>query len=318
MIVRWALDELPVVLAELGVARPFLVASPRWEAVVDLPVAGSWVEVPSDRIEVPADADGLLAIGGGSAIDTAKAASARTELRLVSVPTTYSGAEWATGFGIRDPSRRIVGGGGGARLAAIVYEAELTFGLPRELTVGTALNALAHCAEALYGARSDESDEQALAGAALIAGWLPRVVEAPHDREARTGLLHGAAAAGRALSLAGLALGHAMAQALGGTFGLPHGAMNALTLPPALRFNAAIAPEAVERFGAAIGAEGDPAAKVEELARLGGFESLADFAVPEEELPAVAATAAGRMGNKRNPRPATAEEIEAMLHSIYR
>lgn len=318
MIVRWSLEELPQVLGELGIAHPFLVASPRFESAVDMPVAGRWTEVPSDRIEVPVDADGLLAIGGGSAIDTAKAASSRTELRLVSVPTTYSGAEWATGFGIRDPSRRIVGGGGGARLAGIVYEVRLTFELPRDLTVGTALNALAHCAEALYGARSDESDARALEGAALIAAWLPRVVETPDDHEARAGLLRGAAAAGEALSLAGLALGHAMAQALGGTFGLPHGAMNALTLPPALRFNSTIVPEAVARFGAAIGAGGDPAAKVEELARLGGFESLADFDVPERELPALAALAAKRMGNRRNPRPATPGEIEVMLRSIYR
>jgi maleylacetate reductase len=317
VIVRWSLDELPAVLAELGIARPLLVASSRWESVVELAVAGRWTQVPSDRIEVPSDADGLLAIGGGSAIDTAKAASSRTELLLVSVPTTYSGAEWATGFGIRDASRRIVGGGGGARLAGIVYEVDLTLDLPRDLTVGTALNALAHCAEALYGARTAESDECALEGAALISTWLPRVVETPQDIEARGRLLHGAAAAGEALSLAGLALGHAMAQALGGTFGLPHGAMNALTLPPALRFNAAIVPVAVARFGSALGAEDDPAAKVEELARLGGFERLADLGVPEGDLPAVAAMAARRMGNRQNPRPATPDEIEAMLRSIH-
>ena len=77
-----------------------------------------------------------------------------------------------------------------------------------------------------------------------------------------------------------------MAQALGGTYGLSHGAMNALTLPPALRFNAPIAPDAVRRFGAAIGNEDDPAAKVEELARLGGFGRLRDFDVSEGDLAA--------------------------------
>ena len=66
------------------------------------------------------------------------------------MPTTYSGAEWTPFFGVRDPDRRMVGGGGGANLHAIVYEPELTLELPRAETVGTALNALAHCAEALY------------------------------------------------------------------------------------------------------------------------------------------------------------------------
>ena len=94
--------------------------------------------------------------------------------------------------------------------------------------------------------------------------------------------------------------------------------MNALSLPPALRFNAPLAPDAVARFGAAIGAPDDPAAKVEELARLGGFERLRDFGVPEDDLPAVAEAAAGRAGNQNNPRPATPAEIESLLHQIYR
>ncbi len=117
----------------------------------------------------------MLAVGGGSAIDTAKAASAASGLRLVSVPTTYSGAEWAPSFGIRSRERRILGGGSGARLAAIVYDVSLTLELRRAETVGTALNALAHCAEALYGPRRCEAgDARALeACAELIARSLP-------------------------------------------------------------------------------------------------------------------------------------------------
>jgi maleylacetate reductase len=317
VIVRWSLRELPALLDQLEISSPFLIASPRWKGLVDLPFSGALLGVPSDRVEVARGSDGLLAIGGGSAVDTAKAASAATELRLVSVPTTYSGAEWTTGFGVRNADRRIVGGGGGARLAGVVYEVALTLDLPRPETVGTSLNALAHCAEALYGNRTEASDALSLEGARLIAEWLPRVVEAPHDLEARDALLHGAAAAGEALGIAGLALAHAMAQALGGTYGLPHGAMNALTLPPALRYNSAFVPDAVARFGEAIGAEDDPAATVEELAGLAGVERLRDYGLPENELPAVAEMAAGRAGNRQNPNPATAAEIETMLRSIY-
>ena len=244
MKVRWGLGELPGLLDELGLERQFLVAGPRWDAPV--PVAGEWRETPSHRIaEAAAEAagaDSLLAVGGGSAIDLAKAISVETGLPVVSVPTTYSGAEWTPGFGIRDPDRRMRGGGGGATLAGIVYEPELTLGLPRAETVGTAMNALAHTAEALYVAgKNDEGDREALAGAKLIGEWLPRVVDAPDDLEARRQLLEGAMKAGAALASAGLGLAHAMAQALGGRYGLPHGAMNALTLPPALGFNEPVA-----------------------------------------------------------------------------
>ena len=160
-IVRWSLAELPALLAELGLERPFLVASPRWS--LDVPVCGRWSEVPSHEIEVPAEADSLLAVGGGSAIDTAKNASAQTGLPVVSVPTTYSGAEWTPTFGIRSPDRRMVGGGGGANLAGIVYDVELTLDLPRAETVGTAMNALAHCAEALYVRGHNDAGRRACA-----------------------------------------------------------------------------------------------------------------------------------------------------------
>lgn len=316
MIVRWELADLPAALAEVSIARPLVIASERWRRLELPPHAGWWAEVPAVEVDVPQDADGLLAIGGGSAIDTAKHASAAHELPVVHVPTTYSGAEWTTSYGIRSPDRRIRGGGAGAHPVGIVYDVELTLDLPREVTAGTALNALAHCAEALYArGRSPAGDEQALAGAPAIVRSLPRVLADPRDRVARLELLQGAARAGHALGIAGLALAHAVAQALGGTFGLPHGAMNALALPPALEFNRALVPAEVARFGEAIGADAVEGTRA--LARLGGFERLRDFGVPREALPALAATAAGRGGNLANPRPATPAEIEGLLASIW-
>jgi maleylacetate reductase len=321
VIVRWGLDSLGGVLDEVG-ARPLVVASERWSDL-ELPAepAGRWTEVPSERIDDAAEAaegaDAVLAIGGGSAIDLGKAVSAATGLPLVSVPTTYAGAEWTPYFGIRDPGRRMHGGGSGARLGGVVYEPRLTLDLPRPTTVGTAMNALAHCAEALYvQGHNEEADAHALEGARLIGDHLPRVVAAPGDLEERTALLRGACEAGEALGGSMLALGHAMAQALGGRYGLPHGALNAICLPAALRFNEPVAPEALRQLAGALGTD-DPIGRVEKLARLGGFERLRDLGVPEDELGEVAEATAVRAGAKANPRPASPQQIAELLRSIY-
>jgi maleylacetate reductase len=319
MIVRWGIEELAGLLDELGITRPLLVTSERF-AALDLPVAARFTgvksHVPSDVVDAAtaaaAAADGLVGLGGGSAVDAAKAVSAATGLRHIAVPTTYAGAEWTGYFGIRDEERRVKGGGAGAHTVGVVYEPRLTLDLPLEESVGTALNALAHAAEALYAGPSEDASR----GAELIGRHLPEVVADGHDLVARTGLLEGAMHAGRALGERGLFLGHALAQALGGRYGLPHGALNAICLAPALRFNAPVVPEAIRALAAALDTD-DPAARVEELARLGGFVRLRDLGVPAEDLEEVARLAAARPGARANPRPVTVADAEQLLRSVW-
>jgi maleylacetate reductase len=319
VIVRWGIGKVGPLLTELGNERPLLVTSSRF-ADVDVPVADRFsgvrrhspVEVAAAATAAAAESDGLVAVGGGSAIDTAKAVSARTGKPLVAIPTTYSGAEWTRYFGMRDEARRAKTGGSGANTVAVVYEPALTFDLPVGESVGTALNALAHCAEALYAGPYEE----ATVGAALISRALPEVAANGHDVDARTRLLEGAMHAGRALAERGLFLAHAMAQGLGGRYGAPHGALNALCLAPALRFNEPIAPEAIAALAIALDTDDAPA-RVGELARLGGFERLRDLGIPEDELDAVAAEVAQRPGALSNPRPASPADISALLHSIW-
>lgn len=331
-----SLVELEDVCAEIGVERPLLVVSKRAASSLPaLPVVGVYdgvrSHVPAESVReavalaVDLDADGLVGVGGGSAIDTCKAvvahvaADGRDDLpRTIAIPTTYAGAEWTPYFGmLLGPGRKGGGSDERAKPVAAIYDPELTLELPLGATVGTSMNALAHCAEAYYHpSRTPRAERHADTGATAINHALPLVVANPHGLYGRTRLLEGAFRAALALESAGLGLGHAMAQALGGRYGLPQGAMNAVCLPAALRFNAEAVPEALARFAEALATD-DPVARVRELARLGGFERLRDFEIPESELDEVAEEIVQRPGAKANPRPATAADVAELLRSLW-
>jgi maleylacetate reductase len=330
-----SIAELGAVAAELGLGRLLLVTSRRGAALASrLPVAAVYDGVRSHApVETVAEAaalaasesvDGLVALGGGSAIDTCKAVTValldgRPTLRTIAVPTTYAGAEWTPHFGVRDEAARAKTGGSheAARPVAAIYDPELTRDLPPQVTAGTAMNALAHCAEALYvKGRTERGDRHAYCGARAISYALPIVLADRASLYGRTRLLEGAMRAAWALGEAGLALGHAMAQALGGRYGLPHGALNAICLPAALRFNEPEVPDAIGRFSEAMGVV-DATGRVEELARLGGFGRLRELGVPRDEIPVVAELAASRPGARANPRPASADEIAELLLSVW-
>jgi maleylacetate reductase len=308
--------------------RPLLVTSRRGVALADrVPAAavfdGVRRHVPTETVDEALAlaererADAVVALGGGSALDTAKAVSAAAGVSVVAVPTTYAGAEWTSYFGMRDEAEGRKGGGAGSRTVAAVYDPELTLTLPPGETGGTALNALAHCAEALYAVgREPDAAGHAFAGARAIAHALPRVLAQPDDLEARTHLLGGAVRAALALAAGGLALGHALAQACGGRYGLPHGALNAVCLPAALRYNAPVVPDAIARLAEALEAYDAPA-RVEELARLGGYTSLRDLGIPPDDLDEVGALAAVRAGARANPRPVTPEDAAELLRSVW-
>jgi maleylacetate reductase len=323
MIVRWGLESLEEVLAELSVSAPLLITEELWQGT-ELPVARRFhgarphAEITGVReaTALAQDADGLVALGGGSVMDTTKAVSVATGLPMISIPTTYAGAEWTPFFGVRNEQTRTKDAGFDARVEGIVYEPKLTLQMPAQVTAGTALNALTHCAEALYvPGRTDESDEHALQGAGLIARHLPAVLDDGQDLDARRGLLEGAMHGGAALRV-GMGLGHAMAQSLGGRYGVPHGAMNAICLPPALRFNAEVAGEQIARLADAMGVE-DPAVRTEQLATIALDTRLRDYDVPRDDLGELSAATAERGAAKANPRTASPDEIRELFESVW-
>ncbi len=306
MIVRWGLDALPEVV---GGRRAFLLATERWDAPVE--VVGRWSELPTEREIDVGDAQVVLALGGGSTIDTGKRVSAETGCPLVSVPTTYSGSEWTRYYGVRDADRRMRGGGGGAHNEAIVYDVELTLGMPRSVSGGTALNGLAHACEALYvRGRDVAADPLALEAARLISDALPRVLEDGSDRVAREALLEW-----RRQGRRGARTFRARARARDGAGdrrSLRVAARRAERDLPAARACGSTR----SSCRASCSARARPSVR-RSSRELAGFTTLSALGVPEQDLPELAATAAGRAGAQANPRPAAAGDVLALLTSVF-
>ena len=315
-------------LDEQGAAAPIVVTTSRW-AECDLGVtddrifAGARPHADIEGVDAAVSfattrqADLVVAVGGGSTINTGKAVSEKLGIPLICVPTTYSGAEWTPYYGMRDRASGRKLRGADAHTVGILYETGLTVGLGLDLTGGSALNAMAHCVEAQYArSRTQEGASAGLAGAASIARALPDVLADPCDLEPRRRLLEGAAHAGEALAQSGLAISHAMAQALGGLTGLSHGGLHALCLPEAMRFNAPVVPQALADLGTSMAAD-DAIAIVDELRQQCGFTSLRDLGVPRNSLIEASEVAVGRPGAANNPRPASSADVHQMLSAIW-
>lgn len=187
-------------------------------------------------------ADCVVAVGGGSTTGLGKAIALRTDLPQIVIPTTYAGSE-ATGIlGQTEAGRKTTLTSAKVQPEVILYDAELVRSLPVGMTVTSALNAMAHAAEALYAQnRSPLSTLMALEGLRAFRAALPRVLDNPDDLRARGETLYGAWLCGTVLGSVGMALHHKLCHTLGGSFDLPHAETHAVILPHAIAYNEAAA-----------------------------------------------------------------------------
>ncbi len=195
------------------------------------------------------DADGVVAIGGGSAIGLAKAVALTSGLPIVAVPTTYAGSEMTPVWGETAGGSKTTGTDLTVLPRTVVYDPVLSQHLPKKVTAASVANALAHCVEAVWTPKADPITETtAVEGARALAAGLRQVLEAPTDLNARSNLLYGACLGGSALATAGTGLHHKLCHLLGGTYNLPHAETHAAVLPQVTRIKAPTVPRAKARL----------------------------------------------------------------------
>ncbi len=263
-------------------------------------------------------ADCAVAIGGGSTTGLGKAIALDSNLPILCIPTTYAGSEMTPIYGITEAGVKKTGRDARVLPRSVIYDPELTLTLPWEMSVTSGINAIAHAAEGLYAPdRNPVTDLMAEEGIRAMADGIRKLKNALTDIDARSDCLYGAWLCGSVLGSVGMALHHKLCHTLGGSFNLPHAPTHSILLPHALAYNAAAAPEAMQRIARALGATaGDAPQAVFELARdHGAPTALRDIGMLRSDLDRAAELACSNA--YPNPRPLDHTAIRELLHRAW-
>jgi alcohol dehydrogenase len=295
--------------------------------------------------------DLVIGIGGGSAMDLAKAAAVlatndgragdyvgvnlvpRAGLPSIMVPTTAgTGAEvtWTAVFTRRKDKAK--GGINSPYMypTTALLDPELTVTMPPEITAATGLDALCHAVESFTSVKANPmSDMCSREAIALIGEFLPIAYADGRNMEARENMLRASLLAGLGLANAGVTAVHALSYPLGAVYGIPHGLANAMLLPHVMEFNAIGSPRKFAEIAELLGADVEdlPIREAARAASSAVFElmmdldmpdGLQDLEIPEEDLEQLAEKA---MNLQRvldnNPRLVTADDAEYIYQEAY-
>lgn len=282
--------SLPV-YAEVAQALDPVLAGRFTDVIMHVPV-----ETANQAIEAAkaVDADCLVALGGGSAIGTAKAVALETGLPIVAIPTTYAGSEMTPIWGLTENQRKTTGRDPVVLPKVVIYDPELTLTLPADLSAASGMNALAHLVEGLYAPHvSPLSLHTAADGVRALAAGLPRITADPQDLAGRAEVTYGAWLAGWTLGTTGMGIHHKICHTLGGTYNLPHAPAHSAVIPYALAANSRDALPAVRAIETALRAAGR---EVDHAAgglwdlrhEIGATEELASIGFSEKDIPEAA------------------------------
>lgn len=301
--------EAEALAARLGTRAVGVIA----EAVMHTPVAVT--EAAMARV-AGLDADCVVALGGGSTTGFAKAIALRTDLDQIIVPTTYAGSEMTPILGETRDGVKTTQRSDRIRPETVIYDVDLTLGLPPGLTATSGLNAIAHAVEALYAQdRNPIVSLMAEEAIRALAGALPRILADPGDRAPRADALYGAWLAGACLGTVGMALHHKLCHVLGGSFDLPHAETHTVVLPHAVAYTAPAAPEAMARIARALGAPAAARGLFDLAAGLGAPMALSAIGMPPDGLDRAADLAVDQP--YWNPRKPEREAIRRLLDDAF-
>lgn len=355
-----ALIDLPQDLARLGVRHPLIVTDPGLarlgladRAAALIGKAAIFADTPENPTEAAVDAalaafrangcDGIVAIGGGSAMDLGKALGIMAThpgrlidydvtqpgfkpvdaiTPLVVVPTT-AGTGTEVGVGcviILDNGHKGIIDGFGLIPARVICDPELTVSLPARLTAATGMDALSHCIEGVFSTLDNPPVEAiALDGTRRIIGAIERACRHPDDLSARAEMMWGSLAGGYAM-LMELGAIHGLSVPIGALHHAHHGTLTAAVMGNVTRLNATLAPQKAARLRQAMSVPGgqDLGDFLNGLCdRLGLSRRLRDFGLQQSEFAGLAAEAEASGFNITNPEPLPAEAYLRLLEESW-
>ena len=326
---RGSLASLPGVIRSLGLQRVLVLSTPTQkdlaryvsdrlgdlcvgihsEAEMHVPIESA---IKAREVAKAADADGYVAVGGGSTTGLGKAIALVFGAPVIAVPTTYSGSEMTPVWGLTADGVKKTGRDRKVLPAAVIYDPELLLTVPVGKAVTSGFNAIAHAVEALYAPdRSPIISLMAEEGVRAMTVALPKIVKEPENIEHRSDALYGAWLCGATLGATTMSLHHKLCHTLGGTFNLPHAETHTVVLPYALAYNSPAVPATIRALQRATGAE-DPASYLRELSlELGAPSSLRELGLAAEDLETAVDLAT--RNPYANPREVSPEGIRTLL-----
>jgi len=261
-------------------------------------------------------ADGLIAVGGGSTTGLAKAIARETGLPILAIPTTYAGSEMTPIYGLTEDGLKKTGKDVRVLPKVVIYDPELTRNLPLDLAIASGLNAVAHAAEGLYARDANPiMTLMAEEGIRALVSGLRGLRQA--NPEGYGDSLYGAWLCGMVLGNVGMALHHKLCHVLGGSFNLPHAQTHAIILPHAIAYNAQAARPQLTGLARILRCDSDAlGTALYDLAQeLGAPLALRDVGMREADLDRAAQIALS--DPYWNPRPLESTAIRGLLQSAF-